>query len=618
MASPPNQGNLISPGLFTEHRLITTQNLCQLLVREGLITEIQSREVLVKEREQRARLLKERRELQFTKGRRAPVSAAISPAEVIASLKLGLAQNPERLLSEDLIQQVLAKEVGLTFVKIDPLKLDMNLVTQTISRPFARRHTIVPIEKQGNLITVAVDDPFDQEGLDGLKRASGAELSVVLATRSDILKIINEFYGFRTSVTAAARELRPGFDIGNLEQYVKMKPAEAIDAEDQPIINAVEYLFRYAYDQRASDIHIEPKRDYSLVRFRIDGVLHDIHQVPKPVHAAIVARVKILARIDIAEKRRPQDGRIKTDHRGKEVELRISTLPVAFGEKVVVRIFDPEVILQDLSELGFFPREFELFNNFISQPHGMILVTGPTGSGKTTSLYSALRALSTAETNITTIEDPIEMVYEEFNQVAVQPKIEITFASALRTILRQDPDIIMVGEVRDFETAQNAVQAALTGHLVFSTLHTNDAASAVTRLLDLGVEPFLISSTLIGTVAQRLVRKICPHCKKPTELSAEELKLLRFPMKDPGQKVTVYYGEGCLDCRQTGYYGRTGLFEVLEVNEKQKKLINAHVDAAELRKAAVEDGMMLLRECAIKKLAMGVTTFEEVVRVTAM
>ena len=616
MAGPPSRDKTSGKNLVPELPVITTQYLCQLLVREGLLTDAQRKDVVVKEREQRARLQKERRELQFTAGK-APVVAAISAAEVIASLKLPLLADPSRLVSEDLIQQELAKEIGMPFVKIDPLKLDMELVTQTISRPFARKHTIVPIAKAANLITVAVDDPLDQDGLDGLKRASGCELAVVLATRSDILKIINEFYGFRTSVTAAARELKPGFDLGNLEQYVKMKPAEAIDAADQPIINAVEYLFRYAYDQRASDIHLEPKRDYSLVRFRIDGVLHDIHQVPKPVHAAFVARIKILSRLDIAEKRRPQDGRIKTDHRGKEVELRISTLPVAFGEKVVVRIFDPEVIMQDLSELGFFPREFELFNTFISQPHGMILVTGPTGSGKTTTLYSALRALSTSEINITTIEDPIEMVYDEFNQVAVQPKIEISFASSLRNILRQDPDVIMVGEIRDFETAQNAVQAALTGHLVFSTLHTNDAASAVTRLLDLGVEPFLISSTLIGTVAQRLVRQICPHCKKEKLLEPEDLKLLRFPVKDAGQKLPVFFGEGCLDCRQTGYFGRIGLFEVLEMNEKQKKLINARADSVELRKAAVEDGMMLLRECAIKKLAMGVTTFEEVLRVTA-
>ncbi len=603
--------------IFSRDRAITTENLCDLLVREGMLTEDMKKEILVKERQQRARLMKERREMKFSRSRQQQILAGISPAELIDSFEVPLPDEPDRLLSEDRIMMAVAREVGLDYVKIDPLKLDMELVTRTISRPFARKHSIVPIALEGNVLTVALDDPFDHEGIDGIRRASSRGLKLVVATRSDILKIINEFYGFRTSVTVAERELRPGFDIGNLEQYVKMKPEEAIDAQDKPIVNAVEYLFRYAADQRASDIHIEPKREYSLVRFRIDGMLHDIHRIPKIVHAAIISRIKMLSRMDIAEKRRPQDGRIKTEHKGKEIELRVSTLPVAFGEKVVVRIFDPSVLMQDLEELGFFARELALFKKFISHTHGIILVTGPTGSGKTTTLYSALKELSTPDVNITTIEDPIEMVYEEFNQIAVQPKIEITFASSLRTILRQDPDIIMVGEIRDFDTAQNAIQAALTGHLVFSTLHTNDAASSITRLLDLGVEPFLISSTLIGVMAQRLLRKTCPHCKQPVELGSDELKELRIPLKDQAQKVMVYEGAGCLECRQTGFLGRTGIFEVLEVTEKIKKLINARADSSELVKTGVEEGMMLLRECAIKKLGMGVTSLDEVLRITS-
>jgi len=600
--------------IFEQDKRITVENLCELLVKKGLISEEQKRDILVKQGKQKARLQLEQRELRFSPARQ--IQSEISPAQIIASFKFPLLKDPDKLLTEDIIMQALAEELGMEYVKIDPLKLDLDLVTRTISRPFAKKHSMIPIASENNTLVVATDDPFDLEGVDGIRRASGKQVRLVLSSRSDIQRIINEFYGFRTSLTVAEKELAPGFDIGNLEQYVRMKPEEQIDYQDQPIINAVEYLFRYAYSQRASDIHIEPKRDYSLIRFRIDGVLHEIHRIPKLVHNAIVSRIKILSRMDIAEKRRPQDGRIKTEHRGKEIELRVSTLPTAFGEKVVVRIFDPGLLMQDLENLGFFPRELELFQKFISRTHGIILVTGPTGSGKTTTLYSALKKLASPAVNIVTIEDPIEMVYEEFNQVAVQPKIDITFANALRTILRQDPDIIMVGEIRDRETATYAIQAALTGHLVFSTLHTNDTASTITRLLDLGVEPFLISSTIIGIVAQRLVRKICPHCKKETYLNEDDLRLLGIPVKDRSKKYRVWYGEGCVECRHTGYLGRTGIFEVMEITEKIKKLINKRAPASEIKKTAIDEGMMVLREVAIKKLGMGITTVEEVLRVT--
>ena len=600
--------------IFEQDKRITVENLCELLVKKGLISEEQKKDILVKQGKQKARLQLEQRELRFSPARQ--IQSEISPAQIIASFKFPLLKDPDKLLTEDIIMQALAEELGMEYVKIDPLKLDLDLVTRTISRPFAKKHSMIPIASENNTLVVATDDPFDLEGVDGIRRASGKQVRLVLSSRSDIQRIINEFYGFRTSLTVAEKELAPGFDIGNLEQYVRMKPEEQIDYQDQPIINAVEYLFRYAYSQRASDIHIEPKRDYSLIRFRIDGVLHEIHRIPKLVHNAIVSRIKILSRMDIAEKRRPQDGRIKTEHRGKEIELRVSTLPTAFGEKVVVRIFDPGLLMQDLENLGFFPRELELFQKFISRTHGIILVTGPTGSGKTTTLYSALKKLASPAVNIVTIEDPIEMVYEEFNQVAVQPKIDITFANALRTILRQDPDIIMVGEIRDRETATYAIQAALTGHLVFSTLHTNDTASTITRLLDLGVEPFLISSTIIGIVAQRLVRKICPHCKKETYLNEDDLRLLGIPVKDRSKKYRVWYGEGCIECRHTGYLGRTGIFEVMEITEKIKKLINKRAPASEIKKTAIDEGMMVLREVAIKKLGMGITTVEEVLRVT--
>jgi len=603
------------PSLIELEKRVTIENLCELLKRRGLLSDQQLKEIQVKQGKQKARLQLEQKELQFSRAR-SQIQMEISPVQILASFKYPVPNDPDRLITEELIMQILADELGMEFVKIDPLKLDLDLVTKTISRAFARKHSMLPIKAENNTLVVATDDPFDLEGLDGIKQASGKNVKLKLSSRSEIQRIINDFYGFRISVSAAERELQPAFDIGNLEQYIRMRPEDQIDAQDQPIINAVEYLFRYAYSQRASDIHIEPKREYSLIRFRIDGVLHDIHKIPKVVHTAVVSRIKILARMDIAEKRKPQDGRIKTEHKGKEIELRVSTLPTAFGEKVVTRIFDPTLLMQDLENLGFFPRELDLFRKFIAHTHGIILVTGPTGSGKTTTLYSALKKIASPAVNVITIEDPIEMVYEEFNQVAVQPKIDITFANALRTILRQDPDIIMVGEIRDRETATYAIQAALTGHLVFSTLHTNDTASSITRLLDLGIEPFLISSTVIGIVAQRLVRKICPHCKKEIVLNEDDLKMLNIPVKDRGKRYQVWSGEGCPECRNTGYLGRTAIFEVMEMSDKIKKLTCQRAPGQEIKKAAMDEGMMILREAAIRKLGLGITTIEEVLRIT--
>jgi general secretion pathway protein E len=376
-------------------------------------------------------------------------------------------------------------------------------------------------------------------------------------------------------------------------------------------------MLQHAYDSRASDVHIEPKREASLIRFRIDGVLHDIQRVPKVVHQAVVNRIKAMSRLDIAERRRPQDGRVKTIRHGREIELRISILPVAFGEKLVIRIFDPGVLLQDLTGLGFYPEELDTFSTFITRPHGIVLVTGPTGSGKTTTLYSALKTIATTEQNITTIEDPIELVYDIFNQTAINPKIGITFAAALRHILRQDPDIIMIGEIRDPETAQYAVQAALTGHLVFSTLHTNDASSSITRLVDLGVERFLISSTLIGAMAQRLLRRICQNCLTERYLTREEAETLRLSVPK-GKHIRSHEGAGCHECRGTGYLGRSGIFEILPIDQKMKDLIIDGADAPKIKREATTSGMRTLRQSALRKLADGITTFEEVIRVTAV
>ncbi len=591
---------------------LTTDLLCDILIKAGKLTLEQAREIKVKQDVQRMKLLKARGET-LNRGRM-HLEDEVSAIEVAASLNFEIPGAPGLILSEDLITELVAQNAGLPFKKIDPLKLNPEVTTQILSRAFARRSISVPIEREDDSLTLAVADPYNIEVIENIERM-GYKVKRVVSPKTDILKIITEFYGFRSSVAAAEREMSSTVDLGNLEQFVKMKSVSEIEATDKHVVNAVEFLFRYAFDQRASDIHIEPKRDASEVRLRIDGMLTTINKIPKVVHPAFVSRVKMLSRMDIAEKRRPQDGRIKTEYKSREVELRVSTMPTAFGEKVVIRIFDPDILLQDLEEIGFAPREYELFRSFIARPHGIILVTGPTGSGKTTTLYSALKTVAVPEVNVVTIEDPIEMVHDRFNQVSVQPQIGVTFGSTLRTILRQDPDIIMVGEIRDLETAENAVQAALTGHLVFSTLHTNDAPSTITRLLDLGVPSYLISSTIIGVMAQRLVRKICKNCEKSYELLPEEAQAVGLASSKE-KKVVVKFGDGCPQCRGTGYLGRTGIFEVMELNDKIRAIIRDKADVELIRKAAVGDGMVGLREAAVQKMLKGETTLDEVIRVT--
>ncbi|MDQ1348833.1 MAG: ral secretion pathway protein [Acidobacteriota bacterium] len=580
--------------------------VADVLLRQGLISSGQADEI-----KREARQLPSRAKAPSTYEQKAVAY------DLISSLRYPNLRDPKVTIGEQEIAQAIAADANLESVQIDTLALDADLIESKISRPFARRHRMIPLSMINGRLKVACANPFDIEGIDAFRRIAGRDLQLVVASEPDILRAITEFYGLRHSVKRAERDLSAGIDLGNLEQLVRMKNESEIESSDQHIVNAVEFMLQHAFDTRASDIHVEPKRDFSLIRFRIDGVLHDIQSIPKIVHAAILSRLKTLSRLDIAEKRRPQDGRIKTTRAGKEIELRVSTLPVAFGEKIVMRIFDPDVLMQDLSGLGFYPEETVVFNEFITRPHGIILVTGPTGSGKTTTLYSALKSIATRELNITTIEDPIEMVLEEFNQTAVQAKVGIDFAGALRHILRQDPDVIMVGEIRDGETAQYAIQAALTGHLVFSTLHTNDASTSISRLIDLGVERFLISSTLIGAMAQRLVRKICTKCITERMLSTEEAFSLRLTVP-PGKKIKVKEGQGCHDCRGTGYLGRCGIFEILPIDESIKHLIVEGKDAPEIKREAVKNGMRTLRQSALRKLAEGVTTFEEVVRVTGL
>lgn len=583
------------------------------LIEAGCLSREQAKEFEIKGEIQRAKLSRQRET-----GRRGQKSQGpktqIGPVELLASFHFEIPGRAAELLTEERIVTALAEKAGIPYHKIDPLQLDGAVVT-VIPRPFSVKHGVVPIALEDGTLTIATDDPFDTDVADQLARSTRYRIRRVASTPTDILKVITEFHGFRSSVTAAEKELGASIDLGNLEQYVKLRSVAELEATDKHVISAVEYMLQYAYDQRASDIHIEPKREFSQARFRIDGVLHDVHRLPKVVHTAAVARIKTLARMDIAEKRRPQDGRIKTHHKDREIELRVSTLPVAFGEKVVIRIFDPDVLMQPLEDLGFYPREYELFEGFLNQPHGLILVTGPTGSGKTTTLYSALRKLATTEVNVTTIEDPIEMIFEGFNQVGVQPQAGITFAGALRTILRQDPDVIMVGEIRDLETAENVIQSALTGHLVFSTLHTNDASTSVTRMVDLGVAPFLIAATLTGIVAQRLVRRICPGCVESTELSFHQVRALGLTW-DGQNPVTVRFGRGCVKCRGTGYLGRTAIHEVLNIDEKVRSLISTRADIETLRSVARQEGMVPLRDVAVKKMLQGVTTYEEVLWVT--
>lgn len=593
---------------------LTLDRLLDLLESTGAIDSPTRRDVASKEAMLRARFLRNR---YGPKALKRPEAYPVAPTEIVDSAEIPLPDAAGKLIDEDYLAKLLAEATGLRWVKIDPLELDMSLITKALPKGFARRHLMLPLQQKQNTLVVALADPYDTAALEEFARATGRTVEAVVSSKRDIVNIISQVYGFRAAVTGAAAESRVS-NLGNLEQLVRIRSSEEIDPGDRNIVAAVEFLLNLAFENRASDIHIEPKREVSKLRLRIDGILHDISEIPSAVHPAFVARIKVLARMDIAEKRRPQDGRIKTQRGDREIELRVSSLPVAFGEKIVVRIFDPQVLLAEVKDLGFSQRERDLYETWIDRPHGMVLVTGPTGSGKTTTLYSTLKYLARPGVNIVTVEDPIEMVYEPLNQVAVQRRIDVTFASALRTILRQDPDIVMVGEIRDRETAVMSVQAALTGHLVFSTLHTNDTASSISRMLDLGVEPFLMGSVLHGVLAQRLVRKVCTECAEQRLLTEEEIMALGIPLEpDEEKKLPVREGRGCVRCRNTGLFGRTGVFEMLDVSHKIRKLIAANTDSKEIARVAQLDGMTTLRAAAIRKLAQGITPYAEVFRVTA-
>jgi general secretion pathway protein E len=593
----------------------TLEFVADALARVGVLADEHKKTAFARENIQRARLLRE--QAKHNAGRTLR-RAELGPIELMASFGFPTAGHETETIDEDKVAAAVAKAVGLKYLKLDPLKLDANLITRTLSRPFARKHAVLPLERRNGTLVVAAANPFDKELFENLRAIVGVNIEPVMSAPSDIHRAISEIYGFRQSIKDAQAQVgASGPDIGNLEQFVNLQQIDALEAGAEPIVAAVEYLLHYAFEQRASDIHIEPRREESIVRMRIDGVLHAVYRVPKAVHGAISNRLKIMSRQDIAL-HKPQDGRIRTARGDTEMELRVSTVPTAFGDKVVIRILDPSVLVRDLSELGFLPDEKDVFEQWLLRPHGLIIVTGPTGSGKTTTLYSALQAVASPDTNVVTIEDPIEMVHEDFNQIQANPKMGTGFAEALRHVLRQDPDVIMVGEVRDAETAQQAVQAALTGHLVLTTLHTNDTVGAVARLRDLGVPSFLVAATLTGVVAQRLVRQVCPGCAMDVPLTADEVADLgiKHP-EDFAGKLLSRRGEGCAKCRFTGYYGRAGVFEVLPINKRMRGLIAEGATPEVLSRTARQDGLRPLRDHAVRKVASGMTSFEEAMRATA-
>jgi general secretion pathway protein E len=592
----------------------TLDFVAEALQRQGILRPEDRKIASARENVQRAKLLRE------SSGRdgRALRRADLSPVELLASFGFSDARREADRVDEDRITKALAEAIAVPYVKVDPLKLDVQLITRTLSRPFARKHAVLPLEKRNGALVVATANPFDRELFENLHGLTGMAIEPVLSAPADIHRAIAEIYGFREQIREAQSRAEGGIvDVGNLEQFVNLSGLDALEASSEPVVAAVEYLFHYAFEQRASDIHVEPRREETIIRMRIDGVLHPVYRIPKSVHGAIVNRLKIMSRLDIAA-RRPQDGRIRTARGETEMELRVSTIPTAFGDKVVVRVLDQQILVRDLSELGFLPDERDRFERWLERPHGMVVVTGPTGSGKTTTLYSALEALASPEINIVTIEDPIEMVHEEFNQIAANPKTGTGFAEALRHVLRQDPDVVMVGEVRDPETASQAVQAALTGHLVLTTLHTSDAVGAVARLRDLGVPGFLIAATLTGVVAQRLVRGVCPNCAEDVLLTADQVAELgvRHPEEHAG-KLIARRGVGCPKCRYTGYFGRTGIYEILSVNHRLRHLIAEGATPEVLARTARQDGLRTLREHAVLKVASGATSFEEAMRSTA-
>ena len=574
-------------------RRVTVEDLLPALVADGLLGQADAETV-----ERYARL------------------SSAEPHALVAIARRKLkSPGTHRTLDLEVLCPWFARRVGLPFMRIDPLKVDLARVAEVMSSQYATRFRILPLEIKPAEVTIATAEPFVTDWVDELGGLLRRDIRRVIANPQDIARYIVEFFTLARTVRGAQKNGAASSQ-GNFEQLVELgRSGRNLDANDQHVVTIVDWLWQYAFEQRASDIHLEPRRETGSIRFRIDGVLHNVYQLPASVLAAMTSRIKLLGRMDVVEKRRPQDGRIKTrTGDGREIELRLSTLPTAFGEKLVMRVFDPEVLVRDFAQLGFYDDDLETWEEMTSRPNGIVLVTGPTGSGKTTTLYTTLKMLATEDVNVCTVEDPIEMVEPSFNQMQVQHGIELSFADGIRALMRQDPDIIMVGEIRDLETAEMAVQAALTGHLVLSTLHTNDAASAITRLLDLGVAPYLLNATLIGVMAQRLVRTLCESCKEEAgTLTDEQWETLIKPFR-AARPARVYRPVGCLECRMTGYRGRSGLYELLVLDAELRALINDKPDLGAIRRRAMRGGLRPLRLAGAQRIAARQTTWDEVVK----
>ncbi|MBV1876241.1 MAG: GspE/PulE family protein [Pseudomonadales bacterium] len=538
------------------------------------------------------------------------------PLELIAEDGLQDQKNATGVLDLEALTLWLCDKSGQPYHRIDPLNIDSQIITKIMSYEFAKLHQLLALEVKDDEIVITSAEPHVSGWEATIEQSQpGKIITRVISNPADIRQYTTEFYSMAKSVSQANAQGSGAYSLSNLEQMLELGQVDSMEANDAHVVNIVDWLLSYAFNQRASDIHLEPRREKGRVRFRIDGVLHLVYQLPAPVMTAVVSRIKTLGRMDVAEKRRPQDGRLKTKTQdAHEIELRLSTLPTAFGEKLVMRIFDPEILLKTFSQLGLANEDYNRWEDMVGNPNGIVLVTGPTGSGKTTTLYTSLKHMATEEVNVCTIEDPIEMVEPSFNQMQVQQNIELNFADGVRALLRQDPDIIMVGEIRDLETAEMAIQAALTGHLVISTLHTNDAPSAVTRLLELGIAPYLIKATLLGVMAQRLVRTLCPECKAEGEVDKQGWQMLTTPWKMHLPRV-MYHPVGCLECRDTGYRGREGIYELLPLTDKVKGHVASDVEIGKLRLTAMKEGMKTLRLSGALKVAAGRTTVAEVLRV---
>jgi len=588
----------LSERLENQERLIQLPDLLEELTEKGYLTKRQAEDILIAPRTQK--------------------ELSQHPMEIIAARELDNGHNPGHKLDLETMGRWLADNSGQTYLRIDPLDINVSAITQVMSYAFAQRHNILAVEVNDDEVVIASGQPYMYQWETMLTQTlRGRRIRRVVSNPADLNRYMVEFYQMARSVDKAEKSGLEVSGVANFEQMLELGNAsQSPEANDAHVVNIVDWLLNYAFEQRASDIHIEPRRDKGMIRFRIDGVMHHVYELPQQVNAAVVSRLKILGRMDVAEKRRPQDGRVKTKSPdGDEIELRMSTLPTAFGEKMVLRIFDPDVLLRSFGELGLTGEDLKRWTDMTQSANGIVLVTGPTGSGKTTTLYSTLKQLATSEVNVCTIEDPIEMVEPAFNQMQVQHNIDLTFADGVRALLRQDPDIIMIGEIRDLETAEMAIQAALTGHLVISTLHTNDAPTAVTRLLDLGVPPYMIKATVLGVMAQRLVRTLCPHCKaeEPADLEAWQLLTKPFQARPP---TKIYAPQGCLECRDTGYLGRMGIYELLPLTERVQSCINADTDMDVLRKQGMQEGMRSLRLSGAQKVGEGKTTIAEVLRVS--